>query len=261
MNPFIEYALRVNLLQNALKLPCSLFANRCDGTKMEKLVITLHKEFGEKETILVKHWMINECKKSEILPSFKEYRIKEKDILASDHVIVSKYRLLDYYPEFYPLGQRQTSDLPLGPVQEKKYKECMEEFFYAKKHRLLRTEWLWEAFMRAFLSKSFDTVFANHHTKSQQAVISDNFPIIWKGWQMWTKYLLADEVEAIAAPELLFSQAYEKKLKKDGLWTEGPTPYETFAAPIPDEGIGGFNNGGGFHEVNFQNGGSIEELT
>jgi len=234
MNPAIEYALRVNLFENLIRFPCSIFIYKYENPN-ERIVLTLHRKFGEKkeDALIVKHWRLKDCQKNEILPPFSEFAISPNELHISDYTIIPGFQVLEYEPEYYPINQRQTSDAPYSNAQEKRYIECMEEFFYTKRHKDRRRDWLWSSFMTAFLPQSFDKVFVSHQINSQQSVIADNFPVIWKGWQMWTKYLLTSE--GLVAPELVLSKSYETKLRQIGLWKEKAAKQPTGIVFNPQE--------------------------
>jgi hypothetical protein len=224
MNPLLEYAIRTNIFKDSIYFPFSLLLQKY-GSEFERVILTFHRVFGDKknEKLTVKHWHLTKCQKSEILPPFDENTIDVQELFVSPHTILPGYYPLEYLAEFYPCGQRQVSDPPYGVTQERLYRESVTGFFYSKNHKLGRKNWLWTSFMAAFLPQSFSSVFANHTPNNQQSVIADNFPVIWKGWQMWTKYLMINE--GLIAPELLFSKIYEDKLKELNLWKKKPTSW------------------------------------
>lgn len=217
MNLAIEYALRTGILKQLIKLPISLFIYNYKQPN-ECMVVTISNTFGgSQDTVSIKHWQVSKCEKKEILPPYAEYNVPRAELFSNERVIVPCHNVVEYEADPFPAGQKQMSDPPYNQTQETKYRECIDNFFYNKKHKNKRRDWLWSLFMEQFLPHSYKEVFRSHSVDSQQNVISESFPVVWKGWLMWNKYLL--NFDGIA-PELVFANEYEDKLKSDGFLHE-----------------------------------------
>ena len=220
MNLAIEYAVRTGVLKNLIKFPCSLFIYNIKQPR-DCMVVTMNNNFGgTQDQVSVKHWQVAKCEKKEILPPYAEYTVPRADLYSNERIIVPAYDVVRYEADPFPGGQKQMSDPPYNQSQESKYKECIDNFFCNIKHKNKRRDWLWSMFMEQFLPHSYSEVFKTHSVESQQNVISESFPVIWKGWLMWSKYLL--NFDGIAT-ELVFASDYQDKLKKDGFIKEEDT--------------------------------------
>lgn len=209
MNLALEYLLRNKRIHDLLILPCSLFLNFKDNDN--KLIITITTPYGV-EGVVIKQWKMWLAEPTDKLPPFDEYVINRNDIFTSPNVKLDNCYLMDYAEEPFQTGGRQNSDNPEAAVQERQYRECLDNFYNTLAHRQKRQNWLWEAFEPIYLPD--DLKLPHDHTEMglrlQRELVNFYSKPIWKTWQYWCKHLLYSPKYAA---ELLFSADYDHKTK------------------------------------------------
>lgn len=210
MNLAIEYLVRTKIVQDMLKMPCSLLLD-CVSDPNKKLVVTIQNSYGKPKELTVKHWLLDQTSKNQVLPPCKEFVVPRNDLYASQFVIVDDFKLLVYDADPYRIHPRQNSDDHYGSIQEKQFNDCMANFYNCVPNNKKRINWLWGVFIKAFFPDSAKSDFGSLGFDAQRDLIEGFCTIPWRGWRMWCKHIMLNTPGTAA--ELAFATAYADKLK------------------------------------------------
>lgn len=212
MNLAIEYLLRRDELKRIIKFPYSIFVSKL--TNGDKIVVTIHQKPKESNLLLVKHWYVLRCRSEQRIPPFQEFEIRAEDMFASQQVVIPKCELMWYQEEPYPQCNRQYADYPHSERQELEYRETLSNFLNSNKHKVSRNEWLWQAFIKVYLSNvtTYSLLFGGD---DRIRILKSFAPELTNTWLLWKKYLLDYSMEVgDVAGELLFQKEYARQVQQ-----------------------------------------------
>jgi hypothetical protein len=231
MNLAIEHMIRTRSGKNLLKMPCSIFLSNIENDN--KLAITIQNCYGRPNEIVVKHWNLTNISKDRILPHQEEFVVDRNHIFDNSLTILDDFCILDYTSDPYPIIHKQNPDEPYASAQERQYTECLERFFNCYNNDLNKLNWLWSIFVRHCFPETCATDFGKTSCIQQRDVIRNLCPIVWKGWQMWEKYMFFDSSSSKISAELIFSPYYQEKLSKNSLYQQKKKSKITIKASAP----------------------------
>lgn len=181
-----------------LKIPCSLFLENKD----KKMVVSLLPTYGF-STICIRQYKL--WKDSGIhVPPYQDYYTDKEGIFTNPHVIIPKYKLLEFITEENPVLEVQ-SDFPLAAVQEKHYFDYLSFFYNSKTINNKREEWLWNAFYTYVIGKDIKKAIRFFNQMQSKHFIRSNYNKIWKQWEYWKSALL---INSDPCTELIFKNYF-----------------------------------------------------
>ena len=194
MNLAIDYLIRTNLIKNWFNVPCSLFLNNKDGTK---LVVTINEEINYYS---IKHWDILYPTK-ESLPPMIDFLIPKNQIFTSPLVILPNYSLLEHKNEYISSYLNEYNH----PMSRELYNHFYEQIINGKLNKRTRMNWLWKQFIRVH---SINLYSREHYISSvycseddiineQRNLVCSNMKEEWQCWELWQKNMLLDPAELI----------------------------------------------------------------
>lgn len=210
MNLAIEYLLRHDELKNMIKFPYSVFISQLSNG--DKIVITIHQK-KSRNKLIVKHWHVLKCSADQRVPPFSEFEVEQEEMFTSTHTVIPRCELLWYQEEPYPPSVRQYADFPHSEQQQEEYRALLSNFLNSARHKRLRDEWLWQAFMRVYLSDSISYALT-FSSGDRIKALRLHAPELINNWMIWKKYLLDYSMQVgDVAGELMLQKAYLKQMK------------------------------------------------
>lgn len=209
MTPALEYLIRTDLIKDWFKPPCSLLLYN-DSLYSSKFVITISEEFKPSKFYSVKHWLISDCTKDQVLPSMIEHLVPKEQIFSHPTVIVEGCR--PFYYEQKSIGTYWNSkDSPMTPEL---YRYLLENALSNFNHQTRRVDWLWIKFVKIYASdlfKSTNCLFSTRTeaeiARGQRDVVFNSMKRQWQYWIKWQKHMLPESYDAVHS-ELIFYKEY-----------------------------------------------------
>ncbi len=215
MHLAIEYLVRKGLIRQWMKVPCSLFTIE-QGT-FNKVAITINEEFKPSQFYCVKHWHVSACSRSQMLPSFSEFRVPKSDVFSHESVVVPNHRLLAYHASPVPFSE----NLSHHPMDGKIYNHYYDNYLDTMNHKEEKLNWLWKEFVQKYVpqlcdSKAYIPVYksSSEIATDQRSMVASLYSEIWQWWIKWCKYMLC--IDCFPG-ELVFLGEYRRQ---GGLWLD-----------------------------------------
>jgi hypothetical protein len=210
MNLAIDYMIRTQEFRHMVKLPYCVFLNG-NGHSI-KMVMTVATSFVP-EKLVVKHWLLEECRPANMVPPFIEFEIPQSEMYSSERVIVSGYDPLWYSEEPTVAGKVQRPDPPHAELDEREYQSTVDNFLNSQKHKSAREDWLWQAFAKSYALTDYVFVPWSNYAELLKRVA----PSLQQNWMAWKKYLLNYSLSiGDVAGELFFHGEYADKAVREG---------------------------------------------
>ena len=115
-----------------------------------------------KDQFLVKHWDINSCSESEVLPPVKEFKVVKQQLFSDPAVIVPNYQLMNYKED--PIPSLYNSHK--GPMSSELYGYFYENTLTSLRHNNKKLNWLWNNFIK---------IHATNLASTQRTLVLDDF--------------------------------------------------------------------------------------
>jgi len=219
MRPAVEHAMRIGYFKRALRVPFSLFLENI-WDDLQHTVLVISRCYGKDDCLTVRHWDIANINRNHRMPPCRETIVRKEELFISDVVILDDYKTLEYYFEDYeyrtaPEGcdTRQWAE-----EEQEEYRFLMEKLYFSVEHQMQRESILWHNFMNGFLNKSYNLHLKTASIDVQHCIVQEANPDLWKSWLLWRKYIL--DLPGAVAPELIFSEDYEKKISRNVKYQE-----------------------------------------
>jgi hypothetical protein len=210
MNLAIEYFVRSGAAKDAFETPCSLMLTHLQDRR-KRLVLTF-KWHDFSKSYLVQQWKVSSCPVDALFPDFDETEVSDiNELFTHESAILSGYQLLPFTESPYKAGIRQRGTGQRASKQELEYQSTLSEFLNPQIHQRLRLCWLWATFLQTHAINTNEEAL---YTKIDEnmAAIRDQYRTVWQKWSKWTDYFLP---QTRIAPELVFQEPYEAKVKEE----------------------------------------------
>lgn len=206
MNLNIEYLIRSKAVRDFMSFPCSLlFKHR---TEQDKVVITLALAKADPNYVVCKRWQLYDPD-YKALPTPYAFKVLRSSIFEDERIYLpnSGYELFGYRERPVDVSLND----PHHPMDLLEYETFVEDYLNCMTHRILRRNWLWDAFKTKFypnkfepsnLSESYTRRLEKYEVWSVEAHQPNNG--LWGTWQEWKRVLLLNKSRP-AATELIFA--------------------------------------------------------